>query len=44
MRYSFPINHFAICGLVPFTVINNAKIVSYLKRILFLQKVTLTKI
>ena len=41
MRYTFLIIHFAICGLVLFTVINNAKIVSYLKSILFLLKVTL---
>ena len=34
----FLMNHFAICGLVLFTEINNAKIVSYLKSILFYQK------
>ena len=38
----FLTNHFAICGLVLFTLISNAKIVSYLKSILFLQKVTST--
>ena len=38
----FLINHFAICGSVLFTVINNAIFFSYLKSILFLQKVTLT--
>ena len=32
----FLFNHFAICELVLFTVINNAKIVSYLKSTLFL--------
>ena len=38
MRYIFLMNHFAICGLVLFTEINDAKIVSYLESISIYKK------
>ena len=38
MRYIFSDESFCICGLILFTEINNAKLVSYLKDILFYKK------